>query len=457
MAIFKSLSVGVVSLISVLSTPIYTNTVLAQLTPQEISAIAKPITVRIDGANEGSRVIIDRSDDTYTVVTNWHVVKVVGEYTVQTSDGQQHPVDYQQTQQFSESADLAIIKFTSNQDYDVASLGESIDLGEGETIHLAGYPGSDQIIGQSDRFFHFYNLSLVSILPIERDGGYTLSYAGENFSGMSGSPILDSDGNIIGINGTSYLDIDGKARSNYAIPIDTYKELAANVASESETTNSSFQDYLATSGNSSSIDSLVKNKLNPVPVFTIADNNGAPLVASTDEGDKIAGVFISQQDADRFVIKLKAENPELASQVEIIPVSLAEVYNLQKSNQDEGKNLDFVYVPEETSVDEATTILNERGKEYEGGVPLFIVRTEDGSYLTIEMDGKNAIPLFFKLSQLEELIQKFKKDKPDLAQNIYIDSISLEDLIEILESENDETLNKIVLIPTEESIEFLQK
>ena len=57
------------------------------LEPAEVDSIAEKITVRIDGANNGSGVIIKRQDNSYTVVTNWHVLQLKGSYTVKTFDG----------------------------------------------------------------------------------------------------------------------------------------------------------------------------------------------------------------------------------------------------------------------------------------------------------------------------------------------------------------------------------
>ncbi|MGL5808235.1 MAG: Tic22 family protein, partial [Xenococcaceae cyanobacterium] len=48
----------------------------------------------------------------------------------------------------------------------------------------------------------------------------------------------------------------------------------------------------------------ILQKLKPVPVFTITDQQGAPLVASGENNAKVAGVFISQQDAQNFVSQL---------------------------------------------------------------------------------------------------------------------------------------------------------
>lgn len=59
----------------------------AALTSAEVYPIAQQITVRIDGANTGSGVILERQSNNYTVVTNRHVVQETGSYTVQTHDG----------------------------------------------------------------------------------------------------------------------------------------------------------------------------------------------------------------------------------------------------------------------------------------------------------------------------------------------------------------------------------
>lgn len=458
MAIPRSFLVGIISSASIFLAPSQMIIAQAQLAPQEISVIAKPITVRIDGVNEGSGVIIDKSDNTYTVITNWHVVRVLGNYTVQTYDGQKHAVDYRQTQEFPESTDLAIIKFTSENDYEVANLGDSEALGEGQTIHLAGYPGSDQILGESDRFYRFNSLSINAILPDGREGGYSLAYGGENFSGMSGSPILNSDGEVIGINGTAYVDVDGKARANYAIPIHIYQELATSLDSQQQENASSFPDFLVPSDSSTSgEDLLVTEKLQAVPVFTIADDEGAPLIAKGKDGNNIAGVFISQQDANQFIDKLGIENPDLATKVRVVPVSLGEVYKLAKSAQSQENPLDFTYVAQESSVSDAKSLLAAQGEEYEGGVPLFVARAgENGGFLTIEQNGEQIIPFFFQLSQLEDLIQRFKEQEPEIADNVDIAVLPLEGVIENLASKEDKTLEKIVLVPSTESIEFLQ-
>ncbi|MEM7590355.1 MAG: Tic22 family protein [Cyanobacteria bacterium P01_A01_bin.83] len=201
----------------------------------------------------------------------------------------------------------------------------------------------------------------------------------------------------------------------------------------------------------------VLEKLDPVPVFTIADEQGAPLVASGENEAKVAGVFISQGDANEFVNQLKTENPELAEKVRVVPVSLGEVYKLSESAQSQENALNFAYVPEEEAVNSAKTLGEENQQPYQGGVPLFVARGGEGKgYLTFERDSKQVIPFFFEKAQLEEMVAKFKEQEPDVAASVNIEVHPLEGVIETLETSSDEILEKIVLVPSTESIQFLQ-
>ena len=145
------------------------------------------------------------------------------------------------------------------------------------------------------------------------------------------------------------------------------------------------------SANSESLNSneeLVLSVLDPIPVYTIADAEGAPLVATDDEEGRVAGVFISQEDANQFVVELQENNPDLADLVRVIPISLSEVYQLSKSSVGEENGLSFAYVPEEEAVSSATAIGDANQDPYEGGTPLFVAKSgENNGYLTIEENG----------------------------------------------------------------------
>ncbi len=202
----------------------------------------------------------------------------------------------------------------------------------------------------------------------------------------------------------------------------------------------------------------VLKKLDPVPVFTIADEQGTPLVAEGENEEKVAGVFVSLDDAKEFINQLKTENPELADKVRVVPVSLGEGFKLAGSAEGGENALDFAYVPQEEAVTQAKTIGEQNEQPYQGGVPLFVARGGEGKgYLTFERNSQQVIPFFFDKAQLEQMVARFKEQQPEVAASVDIEVHSLEGVIETLEAGSDEILEKIILVPFAESIAFLQQ
>ncbi len=200
-------------------------------------------------------------------------------------------------------------------------------------------------------------------------------------------------------------------------------------------------------------------KLQQVPVFTVANENGSPLVSQGENNSRVAGVFISQEDAQEFVGRLKKENPELGEQVQVVALSLGRVYQLDQESESQGNGLDFAYVPMEEEVKSAMSLLQSQGQQVENfnGVPLFIARGgEDEGYLMVEREGQQMIPMFFEKNQLQQMVEKFKESQPDKAQSVQIDVVTLQSMIQTLEEKNDEQLKQVVLVPSQESLQFLQ-
>ncbi|PSO51127.1 MAG: hypothetical protein BRC33_01245 [Cyanobacteria bacterium SW_9_44_58] len=207
--------------------------------------------------------------------------------------------------------------------------------------------------------------------------------------------------------------------------------------------------------------SQIIEKLKQVPVFTVANEKGSPLVASGGNNSRVTGVFMSQQDAQEFVNNLKKENPELGNKVQVVPISLGRVYKLDKQNEGKSKELDFRYVPMEEEVNSALSVLKQQGQDIDnfGGVPLFIARGgEDQGYLTVKRgNGDPVIPMFFEKEQLENMIDKFKESQPQNADSVKIDVTTLESVLKTLEENNNEQLKQVVLVPSQESMQFIQQ
>ena len=206
----------------------------------------------------------------------------------------------------------------------------------------------------------------------------------------------------------------------------------------------------------------IEQKLGPVPVFTITDGNGAPLVAKVPNGKKqenVAGVFISQKDAQGFVEQLKTKNPDLAKTVKVIPVSLGEVYKLEQANKNKPNAPNFTYVPTQQEVSSALTLLHQSGQNVNNfdGTPLFVARAgKEKGYLTVRRNNKEVIPFFFNKEELQAMVDRFKQQKPDLAGTVEIQVISLEGMIQTLKTHNDSGLNEVVLVPPQDSIDYVR-
>lgn len=201
---------------------------------QAIATMAKDVTVVINGQNPGSGVIISKQGNTYYVLTAKHVVATQDEYEIITSDATKHRLDYSTVKKLPR-VDLAVVQFTSNQNYRVAELGNSDQVIEGATVYTVGWPHPGRAITQ-----RIYQMTKGSISgrPLEAlEDGYALVYTNITRSGMSGGPVLDAQGRVIGIHGRAEGEsiynpdtgdtVDVKSGFNLGIPINSFLKLAS--------------------------------------------------------------------------------------------------------------------------------------------------------------------------------------------------------------------------------------
>ncbi|GAP96968.1 tetratricopeptide repeat-containing S1 family peptidase [Leptolyngbya sp. NIES-2104] len=208
---------------------------------QEVAKLAVPVTVQINTPllPGGTGVIVGRQGNLYTVLTANHVVKRQDlPYTIRTSTGKDYTVGRVQSLQSSATdPDLAVVTFETAGSYPVATLGDSDQAGMGADIYVAGFPISGDRTG-SDRDFEFTRGSVTS-RPSARPQGYTLRYNATTRVGMSGGPVLDVEGRVVGIHGQG--DIEGSLQTetgvnvglktgfNSAIPTNTFLALKSRL------------------------------------------------------------------------------------------------------------------------------------------------------------------------------------------------------------------------------------
>ena len=210
-----------------------------------LDRVAKSITVKVRSGNSwGSGILLQRQGQVYTVVTNRHVLNL-GDYPyiIETPDGDTYEANLPSINMPFGGNDLAVLQFRSlDKFYQIASLKSSRTLSEGDRVFAAGFP--------FDGRGFVLTKGWVSLLP-DRDleQGYKIGYTNDIQKGMSGGPLLNSQGEVVGINGMHayplwgdpYVYRDGSLPSAdvrdrmialaFAIPIDTFAQLAPQFAS----------------------------------------------------------------------------------------------------------------------------------------------------------------------------------------------------------------------------------
>lgn len=201
-----------------------------------IAALAKSMTVIIHGQNPGSGIIIAKQGNTYTVLTAKHVLATEDIYQIVTPEGTVYPLNYNQVTKLP-NLDLALAQFTSSEYYPVAVMGNSDTTTEGTGVYISGWPHPGEAITQ--RIFQITSGKLSGRAMGAAEEGYELVYTNVTRSGMSGGPVFDETGVLIGIHGRAegepiYNPETGdtvavKSGFNLGIPLNLFLETAAEV------------------------------------------------------------------------------------------------------------------------------------------------------------------------------------------------------------------------------------
>ena len=168
----------------------------------------------------GTGVIIDRRG---YIVTNYHVVDDVARIEVTLSDG---TTAIAKLINYDPETDLALIKIPTKRDLPVIAVGKSDTLMRGETVIAIGNP------------FGYQNSVTVGIIsalhrdiPVNGSQQYNdlIQTNADINPGNSGGPLLNIDGEVIGINVAVRVGAQG---IGFAIPMDTAVEVMADLVAD---------------------------------------------------------------------------------------------------------------------------------------------------------------------------------------------------------------------------------
>ncbi|NET41721.1 serine protease [Okeania sp. SIO2B3] len=183
-----------------------------------VEAISRPVTVRLLGENiAGSGVIISRKGTEYFVLTCAHVLDSNQEnkLAVLTVDGKEYSA-HKDTRFNFKDLDLAIVKFSTNNEYKVAVVNANFNLSLGEQVYVAGFPNYERkevnLVTTVDLGIKPYNLTkgkVIHLLNLSLERGYKIGMSNEIEIGMSGGPVLNKNGELVGIIGRAKYAFGG--------------------------------------------------------------------------------------------------------------------------------------------------------------------------------------------------------------------------------------------------------
>ncbi|NMG21576.1 Tic22 family protein [Brasilonema bromeliae] len=219
----------------------------------------------------------------------------------------------------------------------------------------------------------------------------------------------------------------------------------------------------------------IKEKLDPVPVFLITNNQGVPLtrtVANNGQNGQnaqnaqkkqatVTDVFMSGQEAQAFINELrnvKGKDPKMAEMLkslQVTPVPLGMIYQKLQENAKKPDSLVFAFNPGRQDLEGAVTLLRQNGKEVKQfpSVPVFIVRSPDKGYVSVKRktDNKEVIPLFLSQKDAQSLLSQVKQQVPKAD----IQVVDIDGVIKTLKEKNDTWLSQVSIVPSTESMQYV--
>ena len=171
-----------------------------------ISNFAKNITFKVyDDEFLGSGTLMYRQENRYFIVTNKHVLRSgTAPYQVKAPDGKFYEVLALDANTFPQD-DLILLSFQSDRtEYQTPDFEDYSQLRTSEAVFAVGFPLeplTSEINQPSSPKLTITQGQVTTILDKPLLEGYQIVYSNDVRKGMSGGPLLNSSGKVIGVNG----------------------------------------------------------------------------------------------------------------------------------------------------------------------------------------------------------------------------------------------------------------
>lgn len=175
----------------------------------------------------GSGFVYKKDGDSYYLLTNHHVIASGEQIKVVLTNGKELDVKVVGSDKY---VDVAVLQLTTNEEYEVAELGESKTMRVGDTVFAIGAPLDSGVYSWS------VTRGILSGKDRQVAVSLTNSYSSDYImnvlqtdaainSGNSGGPLCNSNGQVIGLTNMK-LVTSGVEGMGFAIPIEDATEYA---------------------------------------------------------------------------------------------------------------------------------------------------------------------------------------------------------------------------------------
>ena len=208
----------------------------------------------------------------------------------------------------------------------------------------------------------------------------------------------------------------------------------------------------------------VLKRLERIPVFTVTDPKGTPVLASVPNPEdktkqvQIAYFFMGQTDAQALLKKLQTDKPDIGKGAQVVTLSLKQAYTIQNENKDKKDELVFQFLPTQQQIESAKGVLTKNGLDPAKftGIPLFYaVGGKDKGLLTLQQGEEKVIPFYFSQKDLEGMLANLKEQDAKLSESTSVAVTSLDRVVGSLFKEKGGEIEQIALIPDRSALKYV--
>ncbi|MBE9050458.1 hypothetical protein IQ243_08545 [Nostocales cyanobacterium LEGE 11386] len=215
----------------------------------------------------------------------------------------------------------------------------------------------------------------------------------------------------------------------------------------------------------------IEKKLNEVPVFSFSVGNQPQIAVfnTTPQGQNekkpafLQMVFMNIQEAKSFleqqIQNSKGQDPktvEMVKSLRVTALPLGLVYQTIKETSKKPDQTQIVLQPAQQDVKGALALLRQNGQQVQQfpSVPVFLLMSSEKGTLypaQRQFDKKEIIPMYLSQRDAESALKQLKPIDPKAK----IEVVDIDWIIKTLRDKNDPWLDKVVLMPPSESIEYI--